>query len=108
MLLLAVVSYGLYLPYRLWYAQGYSSVIPWFGTHTPFWSYFTHWGLFLFVIVSWMVWETRQWMASTPLSSVRKLEKFSGLFVLISGHSLPVLPALKYQNPRDREYQPAE
>jgi YYY domain-containing protein len=83
MLLLAVVSYVLYLPYRLWYAQGYSSVIPWFGTHTPFWSYLTHWGLFLFVIVSWMVWETRQWMAETPLRTLRKLEKFTGLFMLV-------------------------
>jgi YYY domain-containing protein len=83
MILLAVVSYGLYLPYRLWYAQGYSNIIPWFGTHTPLLSYLTHWGLFLFVIVSWMVWETRQWMASTPLSSLRKLEKFIGLFLLI-------------------------
>ena len=81
MFLLAVVSYGLYLPYRLWYAQPYSSVIPWTGTHTPFWSYFTHWGLFLFVILSWMVWETREWMASTPLSSLRKLEKFTGLII---------------------------
>jgi YYY domain-containing protein len=81
MLLLALVSYGLYFPYRLWYAQGYSSVIPWFGTHTPFWSYLTHWGLFLFVIISWMVWETREWMASTPLSSLRKLEKFKGIFM---------------------------
>jgi YYY domain-containing protein len=81
MLLLAVVSYGLYLPYRLWYAQPYSSIIPWAGTHTPFWSYFTHWGLFLFVIVSWMVWETREWMASTPLSSLRKLEKFTVLII---------------------------
>ncbi len=83
MALLALVSYGLYLPYRLWYAQGYSAIIPWFGTHTPLWSYLTHWGLFLFVIVSWMVWETRQWMASTPLSSLRKLGKFSGLLALI-------------------------
>jgi YYY domain-containing protein len=83
MLLLAVLSYGLYLPYRLWYAQGYSTIIPWFGTHTPFWSYLTHWGLFLFVIVSWMVWETREWMANTPLSSLRKLEKFAGLFMLV-------------------------
>jgi YYY domain-containing protein len=83
MLLLAVVSYGLYLPYRLWYAQPYSSVIPWIGTHTPFWSYFTHWGLFLFVIVSWMVWETRQWMANTPLASLRKLEKYSSLIILV-------------------------
>ena len=83
MLLLAVASYGLYLPYRLWYAQPYSSVIPWTGTHTPFWSYFTHWGLFLFVIVSWMVWETREWMASTPLVSLRKLEKYAGLIIAI-------------------------
>jgi len=82
MLSLAVLSYGLYFPYRLWYAQGYSAVIPWFGTHTPFWSYLTHWGLFLFVINSWMVWETRQWMAETPLSSLRKLEKYSSLIIL--------------------------
>jgi YYY domain-containing protein len=83
MLLLMVSAYGLYLPYRLWYAQGYSAIIPWFGTHTPLWAYLTHWGLFLFVIISWMVWETRQWMASTPLTSLRKLEKYSGLIILV-------------------------
>lgn len=83
MLLLALVSYGLYLPYRLWYTQAYSAVIPWTGTHTPFWSYFTHWGLFLFIIISWMVWETREWMANTPLASLRKLEKYSSLIILV-------------------------
>ncbi len=92
MLLLAVVSYGLYLPYRLWYAQPYSSVIPWIGTHTPFWSYFNHWGLFLFVIISWMVWETREWMANTPLSSLRKLEKYTSL--IISGIVILLLVCL--------------
>jgi YYY domain-containing protein len=81
MVLLAILAYGLYLPYRLWYAQPYSSVIPWTGTHTPLWSYLTHWGLFLFVILSWMVWETRQWMAETPLSSLRKLEKYTALII---------------------------
>jgi len=82
-LLLAIISYGLYLPYRLWYEQGYSTVIPWFGTHTPFASYLTHWGLFLFVILSWMAWETREWMASTPLSALRKLEKYSSPIILV-------------------------
>jgi len=81
MLLLAVLSYGLYLPYREWYAQPYSSIIPWTGTHTPLVSYLTHWGLFLFVIVSWMVWETHEWMASTPLSSLRKLQRYSSLII---------------------------
>jgi YYY domain-containing protein len=81
MLLLAVLSYELYLPYRLWYAQPYSSVIPWAGTHTPLVSYLTHWGLFLFVIISWMVWETREWMAHTPLVSLHKLERYSSLII---------------------------
>ncbi len=81
-LLLAILSYGLYLPYRLWYAQPYSAVIPWNGTHTPIVSYLTHWGLFLFVIISWMVWETREWMANTPLASLRKLERYSSLIIL--------------------------
>jgi YYY domain-containing protein len=81
MLLLVVLSYGLYLPYRMWYAQPYSSVIPWTGTHTPFVSYLTHWGLFLFVIISWMVWETHEWMASTPLSSLRKLHHYTSLIL---------------------------
>ncbi len=82
-LLLAIVSYELFLPYREWYTQPYSSVIPWNGTHTPFVSYLTHWGLFLFVIISWMVWETRQWMADTPLSSLRKLEKYTSLILFV-------------------------
>ena len=81
MLLLAVLAYELYLPYRLWYAQPYSSVTPWNGTHTPLVSYLTHWGLFLFLIISWMVWETREWMANTPLASLRKLEKYSSLII---------------------------
>jgi hypothetical protein len=39
---------------------------------TPFWSYLTHWGLFLFVIVSWLFWETWDWLDKTPLSHARR------------------------------------
>ena len=77
--LLAALSFLLYQPYRAWYAQAYSAIDLWKGTHTPFWSYLTHWGLFLFVIVSWLVWETRDWMASTPVSALRKLQPYRGL-----------------------------
>ncbi len=79
--LLVGLAFLLYQPYAYWYVQGYKSIELWKGTHTPLWSYLTHWGLFLFVIVSWMVWETRQWMASTPLSSVRKLAPYWGLIM---------------------------
>ena len=59
-----------------WYAQAYSKVMLWKGSHTSITAYLMHWGLFLFLIVSWMVWETRDWMATTPLSALRKLQPY--------------------------------
>jgi YYY domain-containing protein len=79
----------LYRPYTLWYGQAYGSVDFWRGGRTPTSSYLTHWGLFLFVLVTWMAWETRDWMAKTPLSALRKLEPyrqviaFAVLFLLV-------------------------
>ena len=66
-------------PYTAWYGLGYGKVTLWTGTHTSLTAYFTHWGLFLFVILSWMAWETREWMASTPVSALRKLRFYRGL-----------------------------
>ena len=77
--LLFALSRLLYLPYRLAYYQAYSALDPWRGPFTPISSYLTMWGLFLFIIVAWMVWETREWMASTPVSSLRKLKPFQML-----------------------------
>ena len=71
---LFVFSSLLFSPFSKWYGQGYNSIELWKGDHTPFWSYFTHWGLFLFLILSWMIWETREWMAATPVSALRKLK----------------------------------
>ncbi len=73
---LVVLSNGLYQPYRHWYSQGYSEVDLWPGTHTPTSDYLAHWGLFLFVILSWMTYETIDWMAKTPVSALRKLEPY--------------------------------
>jgi len=73
---LLVFSYLLYEPYRAAYSQGYGALDPWTASQTPIWSYFTHWGLFLFIITGWMAWETRQWLASTPVSSLNKLRPY--------------------------------
>lgn len=75
-LLLVGLSFVLFQPFANWYAQGYTSLRLWDGDHTPFWSYFTHWGLFLFVIVTWLVWETRDWMALTPASHLKRLRPY--------------------------------
>lgn len=77
--LLALLAGALYKPYSDWYAQGYSSVEAWTGPRTPTSSYLTHWGLFLFIAASWMAWETREWMANTPLSALRRLAPYKGL-----------------------------
>ncbi|MEJ2601043.1 MAG: DUF2298 domain-containing protein, partial [Anaerolineales bacterium] len=72
--LLAGLSFVLYQPYAYWYGQGYGKIQLWQGSRTPTSAYLWHWGLFLFVIVSWMAWETRDWMAKTPVSALRKLQ----------------------------------
>jgi YYY domain-containing protein len=78
---LAALTLLLYKPFSDWYGQGYTKFVLWENYRTPFWSYLTHWGLFLFVIVSWMAWETIDWMATTPVSSLNKLRRFRRLIL---------------------------
>ncbi len=88
-LLLVVLSVLFFEPYRKWYGLGYNEIQQWTDSRTPIWSYLTHWGLFLFIIISWIVWETRQWLAQTPVSSLNKLKPYEviielGLAVLVA------------------------
>ncbi|HUH97860.1 MAG TPA: DUF2298 domain-containing protein [Anaerolineales bacterium] len=92
-ILLIVLSYGLYEPYRAAYSQGYTWVDSWTASHTPIWSYLTHWGVFLFLITAWLAWETRQWMASTPVSALNKLRRYQ---VWIEADIVIFLMALLY------------
>lgn len=62
---------ALYAPYAEWFGLGYSNIQAWQGDKTPIWSYLTMWLPFLFVIFFWLLWETRQWMAETPLAALR-------------------------------------
>jgi YYY domain-containing protein len=75
-LALTMLSRLLYQPYHTWYSQAYGAIDPWRGSHTPISSYLTHWGLFLFVIVAWLIWETREWMAATPVSALARLQPY--------------------------------
>ena len=81
-LVLTLLSFILYQPYRDSYSQVYSTLDSWNGPFTPPGAYLTQWGLLLFVVVSWMVWETRGWMAETPVSALRKLKPYQ---LLIEG-----------------------
>ncbi len=58
-------------PYTSWYASVYNSVNLWEGGKTPLWAYFDLHGLFLFLIVSLMIWETGRWLRSTQVRVLR-------------------------------------
>jgi YYY domain-containing protein len=79
--LLVGLSYLFFRPFDQWYGQAYGKVNFWQGLRTPLTAYLTHWGVFLFVIVSWLLWETRDWLASTPVSSLRKLAPYRDLII---------------------------
>jgi len=76
-ILLYILGSVLYSPFTYWYSLGYGAVDPWKGSHTPISSYLTQWGLFLFIITAWFAWETREWMASTPVSHLKKLRPYT-------------------------------
>lgn len=79
---LAFLAVKLYQPFVDWYALGYTEINVWEGTHTPLSAYLTHWGLFLFLIGSWMLWETLDWLAHTPISAVRTLKTWFAVIVV--------------------------
>ncbi len=80
---LAGLSLLLYQPFSQSFSQAYNSIEKWTGGRSNISSYLTHWGVFLFFIVSWMMWETRNWMAETPVSALRKLRPFAEVIVAI-------------------------
>ena len=92
-LILAGLSWFLYQPYTNSYALGYTDVNIWQGSHTSLSAYLTHWGLFVFLILFWMVWETREWLAATPASAGLRFIRghieyiLGALFLLAAGVS---------------------
>ncbi len=86
-----LLSRFLYEPYRIWYSQAYSALEPWRGPFTPFASYLTMWGVFLFIAAAWMAWETREWMRLTPLSALQKLKPYQ---LLIEGALVTLVIAI--------------
>lgn len=62
-----------YAPFDYWFGSAYNSVGWWNGPYSPLPSYLVHWGLFVFILVAWLTWETREWLDNTPLSALEKL-----------------------------------
>ena len=93
---LILLAQVLFRPYTAWYGLGYGKIALWTGTHTSLTAYFTHWGLFLFVILAWMAWETREWLANTPLSALRRLNPYRGIIQMALAAIFLVILILLY------------
>ena len=91
------LSLLLYRPFSQWFGAGYTSFYLWTGDRTPFWSYTTHWGLFLFVLASWMAWETYHWMKNTPMSALVRLRPYSNLILGLLVALVGVIVLLQFQ-----------
>jgi YYY domain-containing protein len=95
-----------YQPFTHWFLldQSYTKPSLWQGGRSDISSYLAHWGVFLFFITSWMTWETRQWLAETPVSALRKLRPYRDLiivalvlfFVVLIGQQAWVLSSLHH------------
>jgi YYY domain-containing protein len=78
------LSVLLYQPFSHWFGQAYNSIDLWQGDRTPSWSYFTHWGLFITLILSWFIQETYDWLATTPVSSLNKLRPYRQFLITLA------------------------
>jgi len=88
----------LYAPFDTWFGQGYNALEIWKNQRTGLGSYLVHWGLFLFVIATWLFDEAVDWMAATPVSALRKLSKYGllgAIFLLLALIALLALLVLK-------------
>ncbi len=59
------------LPYTTWYSSTYNSIRLWTDGKTPLWAYFDIHGLFLFLILSFLVWDTGRWLHSVAVKTLR-------------------------------------
>ncbi|MCA9914902.1 MAG: hypothetical protein KC496_16225, partial [Anaerolineae bacterium] len=65
-----ILAQLLVLPYNSWYASIYNSVLPWEGGKTPLWAYFDIHGLFVFLVVSLLIWESFRWLRATRVGAL--------------------------------------
>ncbi len=64
--LLLVLELIFYHPFDQYFAAAYSEVKRWEGHSIPIAAYLYIHGLFLFILTTFLLWETRRWLAETP------------------------------------------
>lgn len=77
------LSFIFVYPYSYWYASTYSSIDLWTGGKTPLWAYFIIHGLFIFLILSLLIWETGRWLRVVHVYQLRGRALWALIFATI-------------------------
>ncbi|HJO34098.1 MAG: DUF2298 domain-containing protein [Anaerolineales bacterium] len=81
--LLVALAALFFRPYTLWYGSGYNAVELWRGSTTPLSAYLKIHGLFLFIIVAFLVAETRRWVQSTTIHGLRGMKNLLAVGIVM-------------------------
>lgn len=65
------VTFVAVMPFTTWFASAYSRVLPWTGGKAPLWAYLTVHGLFIFLLVALMLWDTGRWFRAVRVGTLR-------------------------------------
>jgi uncharacterized membrane protein len=61
------------LPFTMYFATAYNSVQPWKQETTPLWAYLYVHGTFIFIVISFLVWQSARWLRAVRVRDLRGL-----------------------------------
>jgi YYY domain-containing protein len=96
LLLLVGLVLALYHPFDQWFAAAYSKIQRYTDTHEPISAFLYIYGLFLFIIVSYLALETQRWLAETPASVLTRAADWLPLAGVALGGVLIIMAILWY------------
>ncbi len=96
LLLLVGLVYAFYHPFDQWFAAAYSKIERYTDTHEPISAYLYIYGLFLFIIVSYLAVETQHWLAETPATVLTRAGDWLPMVGLALGGVLLIMGAMWY------------
>ncbi len=88
------------MPYTSWYVSNYTSLSLWHGGKTPIWAFLDIHGLFLFLVLSLLVWETGHWLRNTRVAALRghlNSLRYAGIGMILTALIALAMFAAHYQ-----------
>jgi len=81
---LFALSVVMYKPFNDLFRPGYNKVALWEGARTPLKSFTGHWGVFLFVIAAFLMWQLYIWLKKTRISTLEKYAAHKDKIIIAS------------------------